>query len=126
MIAGAGRSIPASRRIGRDRPLADRAAGPAYRRHGPSSPGPYRHAHHVTGATHLVARLDRIDGPSRRTQLPGRFRAPGRNRALPFVEAQEFVEPHVWQARDERDAVADFLNAADLFGTEGLRQRRLP
>ena len=34
---------------------------------------------------------------------------------LPLVEAQQFVEPDVGQPGDERDAVADLLDPADLF-----------
>ena len=40
---------------------------------------------------------------------------------LPLVEAQEFVEPDVGQSGDQRDAVADLLDPADLFGPRAER-----
>ena len=113
MIAGAGRSI-GSQRFGGDRSLAvERAAeridDAAEQRR------PDRHAHHVAGAAHRVAGLDRVGVVQQDAADPVAFEHLG-EAELPLVEAQQFVEPDVRQAGDQRDAVADLLDPADLLG----------
>ncbi len=96
--------------IGRDRPLpssgrAQRIDDAAEQRRS------HRHAHHVTGAPHGIAGLDCIDIIQQDTADPVVFEHLGETE-LPLVEMQELVEADVRQTRNERDAVADFLNAA--------------
>ena len=121
MIAGAGRSIGSSASA-RDGPLAvERAAeridDAAEQRR------PHRHAHHVAGAAHRVAGLDRVDVVEQDAADPVAFEHLG-EAELPLVEAQQFVEPDVGQAGDQRDAVADLLDPADLFGLAARARRR--
>ena len=40
---------------------------------------------------------------------------------LTLFEAEELVEPCIGQPRDESDAIADLLNAANLFGARAKR-----
>ena len=113
MIAGAGRSIGSDVSAG-DRPLAvertaERIDDPAEQRR------PDRHAHDVAGAAHRVAGLDRIDIVQQDAADPVAFEHLG-EAELSLVEAQQFIEPDVGQPGDERDAVADLLDPADLFG----------
>ena len=113
MIAGAGRSIGSRASVAIGSLAVERAAERID--DAAEQAGPDRHAHHVAGATHGVAGLDRIGIVQQNAADPVAFQHLGETE-LTLVEAQQFVEPHVRQAGDERDAVADLLDAADLFG----------
>ena len=118
MIAGAGRSIGSSVSVAiGPLPSSGRPSGSTTR---PSSAGPDRHAHHIAGAAHRVAGLDRIDIVQQDAADPVAFEHLG-EAELSLVEAQQLVEPDVGQPGDERDAVADLLDPADLFGPRAER-----
>ena len=78
-------------------------------------PRSHRHAHHVAGAAHRVAGLDRIDGVQQNTAHPVAFEDLG-EAELSLVETQQLIEPDIGHSGDERDAVADLLDPADLLG----------
>ena len=118
MIAGAGRSIgsSASAAIG---PLAveratERIDDAAEQRRS------HRHAHDIARAAHRVAGLDRVDIVQQDAADPVAFEHLG-EAELSLVEAQQLVEPDVGQPGDERDAVADLLDPADLLGLRAER-----
>ena len=112
MIAGAGRSI-GSNVSARDGALAvERAAERVD--DAAEQCRPHRHAHHVAGAAHRVAGLDRIDLIEQNTADPVAFEHLGETE-LPLVETQELVEPDIRHAGDQCDAVADLLDPTDLL-----------
>ena len=118
MIAGAGRSIGSSMSaaIG---PLpveraTERIDDAAEQRR------PHRHAHDVARAAHRVAGLDRIHIVQQDTADPVALEHLG-EAELSLVEAQKLVEPDIGQPGDERDAVPDLLDPADLFGLRAER-----
>ena len=76
---------------------------------------PDRHPHDVAGAAHRVAGFDRVGVVQQHAADAVALQHLG-EAELALVEAHKFVEPHIRQAGDERDAVADLLDAADLFG----------
>ena len=86
---------------------------------------PDRDADHVAGAAHRVAGLDRIGVVQQDAADPVAFEHLD-EAELPLVETQQFVEPDVRQAGDERDAVADLLDPADLFSLRPERGRPEP
>ena len=114
MIDGAGRSIGCIdsrlRRWGRLR-SSGRPSGSTTR---PSSARPDRHAHDVARCRGPRRR------PRRRPRRPAarsrsvRAPAPGRSRTGPCRNAAISSSLHVWQARDQGDAIAHFLDPADL------------
>ena len=121
MIAGAGRSIGSSVSLAIGPFAVERAAeridDAAEQRRSD------RHAHDVAGAAHGVAGLDRIDVVQQHAADPVALEHLG-EAELALLEAQQFVEPDVGQAGDQRDAVADLLDPADLFGLRPERGRR--
>ena len=81
---------------------------------------PHRHAHHIARAAHRIAGLDRVHVVQQDAADPVAFEHLG-EAELSLVEAQQLVEPDVGQPGDERDAVADLLDPADLFGLRAER-----
>ena len=118
MIAGAGRSIGSSC-LGSDGPFpsSGRPSGSTTR---PSSAGPDRHAHHVARAAHRVAGLDRIHIVQQDAADPVALEHLG-EAELSLFEAQELVESDIGQPGDERDAIPDLLDPANLFGLRAER-----
>ncbi len=79
---------------------------------------PDRHRHHLAGAAHLrpgadgLALVEQHHGDGIRVEHEREARAA-------VLEQQQFVEPHVRQARDARDAVGHLFDAADRKGFRG-------
>ena len=112
MIAGAGRSIGSLRSaaIG-PLPSSGRPSGSTTR---PSRPGP-------TG-TRTTSPVPRTMSPASTPSTSSSSTQPIRSRSStwakpnwPPLEPQQFVEPDIGQAGDQRDAVADLLDPADLL-----------
>ena len=81
---------------------------------------PHRHAHHFARAAHRVAGLDRVHIVQQDAADPVAFEHLGETE-LSLVEAQQLVEPDVGQPGDERNAVADLLDPANLLGLRAER-----
>ena len=113
MIAGAGRSIGSSVSVATGPLAVERAteriddAAEQCRSH--------RHAHDIARAAYRVAGLDRVDIVQQDAADPVALEHLG-EAELSLVEAQKLVEPDVGQSGDERDAVPDLLDPADLLG----------
>ena len=77
--------------------------------------GPDRDPHDVAHAAHRVAGFDRIGVVQQNAADALGLQHLG-EAELALVEAHKFVEPRIRQSGHERDAVADLLDAPDLFG----------
>ncbi len=118
MMAGAGRSIGSDASAATGPFAVERA--PERIDHPAQQCRPHRHAHHVAGAAHRIAGLDGIDIVQQDAADPVAFERLG-EAELTLVEAQQLVEPDIGQPRDQRDAIADLLDPADLLGLRAER-----
>ena len=119
MIAGAGRSIGSSVSVAIGPLPVERAT--EWIDDTAEQCRSYRHAHDIAGAAHRVAGLDRIHIVQQDAADPVAFEHLG-EAELSLVEAQKLIEPDVGQPGDERDAVPDLLDPADLFGLRAERR----
>ena len=76
---------------------------------------PDGNAHDVADPAHAVAGFDGIGAVQHDAADAIALQNLGKA-DLALVEAKQFVEPNIRQSGNERDAVADFLDAADLLG----------
>ena len=82
---------------------------------------PGRYPHHVSGGAHAVARLDAADIIEQHAADTVRVEHL-RKAELAMFETQQFVEPDLAHARNQRDAVTHLFDAADLFRPSAERQ----
>ena len=123
MIAGAGRSIGSSVSAATGPlPSSGRPSGSTTR---PSSADPTGTRSHVARASNAVASFDSVDIVEQDAADLVTLEHL-REAELTVLEPQQLVEAYIGQAGDQRDAVRDFVDPADLLGLRRRAERRRP